>query len=109
MVRVFLYFIYYLYISLVYAFYLRRENKKIDCTICDQYDITFKNELWVGWFYNECYNYEKRKRDREKKNICLYYDKKLDIYKENFWKIWINCNCISEKNKNIKNSFSEEL
>ena len=109
MVRVFLYFIYYLYISLVYAFYLRKENKKIDCTICDQYDITFKNELWVGWFYNECYNYEKRKRDREKKNICLYYDKKLNIYKENFWNIWINCNCISEENKNIKNSFSEEL
>lgn len=110
MVRIFIYYLYYFYISFVYAYYLRRETKQIDCSICNQYNITYSNQLWVDWFYHECYNYEKRKIDRETKNICLYYDKRLDIYKEDFWNIWINCNCMSKNiNTIIEHSFREEL
>lgn len=108
MIRVIFFFFYYLYISFIYGYYLRKEHKNLDCSICNQYSISFKNELWIKWFSNECYNYEKRKRERDKKNICLYYDKKLGIYKENFWDIWINCNCFSNK-ETIKNTFREEL
>ena len=108
MVKVLRFFLYYLYLYSVSGHYLRRENTKINCNICDQYTISFKNELWVEWFYHECYDYKKRKKNREKINICFYYDKKLGIYKEDFWNIWKKCDCIYE-DLNINYNFRTEL
>lgn len=88
-ILLFLYFI-----SIFYRInckYNLRKNQ--DCRICDKYNISLKNNLWWEWFKNDCYNLERRRQEREKMNICLYYDKRLNIYQENFWELWNSCNC----------------
>ena len=91
-----------LYILIIYENIIRGTQ---ECEICRKYNVDLKNPNWNAWFKNECDNKKKRMDDIEKRKICFHYDRLLDIHQENFWEIWLRCNC-EEKSLN---SFREEL
>ena len=81
------------------------KTNSLRCNICNQYNIDLNDPYWYYWFEHECFDFQKRKKNQEQRELCYYFDTFLDIHHEDFWDQWVSCNCLSKQ----INSFKEEL